>query len=122
MYADELEEIIKKLRGTLFDEEMKDADLSSKQRKESESDQIATDADKDLRWYGDNGLVSHLNKYFKAVKRQKVSVINDEITKVAAMPRNWQRELLLAYIYEENNYDDVDILEKYESAYKMCDQ
>jgi len=69
MYADELEEIIKKLRGTLFDEEMKDADLSSKQRKESESDQIATDADKDLRWYGDNGLVSHLNKYFKAVKR-----------------------------------------------------
>jgi len=51
-----------------------------------------------------------------------VSVINDEITKVAAMPRNWQRELLLAYIYEENNYDDVDILEKYESAYKMCDQ
>lgn len=51
-----------------------------------------------------------------------MSVINDEITKVAAMPRNWQRELLLAYIYEENNYDDVDILEKYESAYKMCDQ
>ena len=69
MYNDELERIIKKLRGTLFDEEMKDVDCSSKTRKESDNDQIATDADKDLRWYGDNGLVSHLNKYFKAVKR-----------------------------------------------------
>lgn len=51
-----------------------------------------------------------------------MSVINDEIPKVASLPQTWQRELLLAYIYEANNYDDLIVLEKYESAYKMCDQ
>ena len=101
---------------------MKEVDSPNRSSSAPELGHAESETDTELRWYGDTCLVSQLNKYLKAVKRQKVSVINEEISKVSELPRCWQRELLLAYIYEENNYDDVDILEKYESAYQMCDQ